>query len=87
MPPSLPTAEGSGRLARNTKLLNPGTKGDFTGDDAMAFAPDAPAGGETSMVTVPVKPTAAMVAAGARAGDVSVEAAWRVFRAMVQQTG
>ncbi len=74
-------------MARNTKLLNPGTKGDFTGDDAMAFAPDAPAGGETSMVTVPVKPTAAMVAAGARAGDVSVEAAWRVFRAMVQQTG
>ena len=56
-------------------------------DDAMAFALDAPAGGETSMVTVPIKPTAAMLAAGARAGDVSVEAAWRVFQAMVQQTG
>ena len=34
--------------------------------------------GEAGLVTVPAKPTAAMLASGARAGDVSVECAWRI---------
>lgn len=32
---------------------------------------------------LPGKPTASMLAAGARAGNVSVEVAWRVYQAMV----
>jgi hypothetical protein len=41
--------------------------------------------GEPSLTkTVPAKPTAAMLAAGGRAGDVSVEVAWRVYQAMVK---
>ena len=34
-------------------------------------------------LTLPGKPSAAMLAAGARAGNVSVETAWRVYQAMV----
>ena len=40
--------------------------------------------GEAGLVTVPAKPTAAMPAAGARAGDVSVECAWRIYQAMIK---
>ena len=36
-----------------------------------------------SGVPHPGKPTASMLAAGARAGNVSVEVAWRVYQAMV----
>ena len=39
---------------------------------------------EAGLVTVPAKPSAAMLAAGARAGDVSVEVAWRIFQAMIK---
>lgn len=35
--------------------------------------------------SVPTKPTAAMLADGARAGDVSVETAWRVYQAMINR--
>lgn len=38
---------------------------------------------EAGLVSVPSKPTAAMLAAGARAAGVSVEAAWKIYRAMV----
>ena len=38
---------------------------------------------EAGSVTVPVKPTAAMLASGARAAGVSVEVAWKIYRAMV----
>jgi hypothetical protein len=47
-------------------------------------APREPAAIQATLATVPTKPTAAMLAAGARAGSVSVEIAWRVFQAMVQ---
>ena len=40
--------------------------------------------GEAGLVTVPAKPTAAMLASGARAGDVSVECAWRIYHAMIK---
>ena len=40
--------------------------------------------GEAGLVTVPAKPTAAMLASGARAGDVSVECAWRIYQAMIK---
>ena len=36
-------------------------------------------------VSLPGKPTASMLAAGARAGNVSVEVAWRVYQAMVTE--
>lgn len=35
--------------------------------------------------TVPRKPSAEMLAAGTRAGEVSVETAWRVYQAMVAE--
>src|SRR5689334_8068228 len=40
--------------------------------------------GEAGLVTVLANPTAAMLAAGARAGDVSVECAWRIYQAMIK---
>lgn len=33
---------------------------------------------------VPLKPTAAMLADGARAGGVTVEVAWRIYQAMIR---
>lgn len=33
---------------------------------------------------VPLKPTAAMLAAGARAGHVTVETAWKIYQAMIR---
>lgn len=36
--------------------------------------------------TVPLKPSAIMLAAGARAGGVSVEAAWKIYLAMIKAT-
>ena len=44
-------------------------------------SPDA----EIGLIQVPSKPTAAMLAAGSRAAGVSVEAAWRIYRAMIQK--
>lgn len=41
-------------------------------------------GGEPTSTTVPLKPSAAMLAAGARAGGVSVEAAWKIYQAMIK---
>ncbi len=40
--------------------------------------PTAPA-----MLSVPAKPTEAMVAAGAAAGGVTVERAWRIYQTML----
>ncbi len=34
---------------------------------------------------VPLKPSAAMLAAGSRAGGVSVEIAWKIYQAMVRE--
>ena len=47
-------------------------------DPAAMAAPDMACGH-----ALPGKPTASMLAAGARAGNVSVEVAWRVYQAMV----
>ncbi|MGL4965921.1 MAG: hypothetical protein ACRC67_32165 [Inquilinus sp.] len=50
----------------------------------MTYALDmVTAMGDPGISTVPTKPTAGMLAAGARAGGVTVEVAWRVFQAMV----
>lgn len=38
---------------------------------------------ESGLIPVPAKPTATMLAAGARAAGVSVEVAWKIYRAMV----
>lgn len=53
-------------------------------EDSMALSLEGrSAPSEAGSVQVPVKPTAAMLAAGARAAGVSVEVAWRIYRAMV----
>jgi hypothetical protein len=36
-------------------------------------------------VGVPLKPSALMLAAGARAGEVSVEVAWKIYQAMLRE--
>jgi hypothetical protein len=41
-------------------------------------------GEDAGRSTVPSKPTASMLASGARAGGVSVETAWKVYQAMLK---
>ncbi len=55
------------------------------GGDAASTASAFP--GETGLALVPLKPSAEMLAAGTRAGEVSVEIAWRVYRAMIARGG
>ncbi|WP_434615000.1 hypothetical protein [Azospirillum sp. B2RO_4] len=38
---------------------------------------------EPGQTAVPLKPSATMLAAGARAGGVSVEVAWKIYQAMI----
>lgn len=38
---------------------------------------------EPGHTVVPLKPSAAMLAAGARSGGVSVEIAWKIYQAMI----
>lgn len=38
---------------------------------------------DPSQTAVPLKPSAAMLAAGSRAGGVSVEIAWKIYQAMI----
>ena len=40
---------------------------------------------EPSHTPVPLKPSAAMLAAGSRAGGVSVEIAWKIYQAMINE--
>ena len=40
--------------------------------------------GEAGLTAVPVKPSAAMLAAGARAGGVTVETVWQIYQAMLK---
>ncbi len=47
----------------------------------------AAAGNDGAAATVPLKPTAAMLAAGSRAGGVSVEVAWKIYLAMLNEAG
>lgn len=42
---------------------------------------------EPTSASVPLKPSAAMLAAGSRAGGVSVETAWKIYLAMVKAAG
>ena len=44
------------------------------------------AGTQSGSQLVPKKPSARMLAAGARAGDVSVEIAWKVYQAMINES-
>ncbi|CAK0740002.1 hypothetical protein WCLP8_1100015 [uncultured Gammaproteobacteria bacterium] len=43
--------------------------------------------GNAGLVAVPVKPTTDMLTAGARAGCVSIETVWKIYRAMVAAAG
>jgi hypothetical protein len=53
-------------------------------EDRLYPSTDAAVTPEAGVAVVPGKPTAAMLAAGARAGGVTVEVAWRVYQAMIQ---
>ena len=54
-----------------------------TVDTAPLAAPLAAV--EASSTPVPLKPSAAMLAAGSRAGGVSVETAWKIYLAMIKE--
>lgn len=41
--------------------------------------------GDAGLTAVPLKPSAAMLAAGARAGGVTVETAWKIYQAMINE--
>ena len=43
--------------------------------------------GRAGLTAVPVKPSLAMLTAGARAGGVSVETAWKIYQAMLKEEG
>ncbi|WP_207486133.1 hypothetical protein [Arenibaculum pallidiluteum] len=43
--------------------------------------------GKAGLAAVPVKPSVAMLTAGARAGGVSVETAWKIYQAMLKEEG
>jgi len=43
--------------------------------------------GRAGLTAVPTKPSVAMLTAGARAGGVSVETAWKVYQAMLKEEG
>ncbi|HYH20315.1 MAG TPA: hypothetical protein VD995_17030 [Azospirillum sp.] len=49
-------------------------------DPAGATATD-----DVTHTQVPLKPTAAMLANGSRAGGVSVEVAWKIYLAMIRE--
>lgn len=40
---------------------------------------------DTSHTLVPLKPSAAMLASGSRSGGVSVETAWKIYLAMINE--
>ena len=52
-----------------------------TGADKAPLAGSA----EPSSTPVPLKPSAALLAAGSRAGGVSVETAWKIYLAMIKE--
>lgn len=56
-----------------------------TGSDSTLALDERGPETEIGLVQVPSKPTAAMLAAGSRAAGVSVEAAWKIYRAMIQK--
>jgi hypothetical protein len=57
------------------------TESEGSDDAPVAEAKQAPDSGAARM---PSKPSAAMLASGARAGGVSVETAWKVYQAMLK---
>jgi hypothetical protein len=52
-------------------------------DDRVSRLHADPGKRPAAMLSVPAKPTEAMVAAGAAAGGVSVQRAWRIYQAML----
>jgi hypothetical protein len=59
------------------------TKTSQTNDNLNASVTAMGALCEPGHTAVPLKPSAAMLAAGARAGGVSVEIAWKIYQAMI----
>ncbi|MEI6558577.1 MAG: hypothetical protein WCO00_09220 [Rhodospirillaceae bacterium] len=68
-PPSFPSAEAFGS-SRSSAL-------DFALGMVRLMA-------DSGQISLPAKPTPAMLAAGAKAGGVSVIVAWKIYHAMVE---
>ena len=58
---------------------------DGNGNHKIRYETASLANGQAGSQLVPKKPSARMLAAGARAGDVSVEIAWKVYQAMINE--
>lgn len=72
-------------MAGDIRLMANSDIGDDNGNGSSRYESMRLANGQTGSQLVPKKPTARMLAAGARAGDVSVEVAWKVYQAMLQE--
>lgn len=59
-------------------------KDDFVATLAPIDASFGGIGSESPVAEVPLKPSAAMLAEGARAGGVTVEVAWKIYQAMLR---
>jgi hypothetical protein len=74
------------KMAGDIRLMaNSDIGGDNNGNGGERYEGMSLANGQSGSQLVPKKPTARMLAAGARAGDVSVEVAWKVYQAMLQE--
>ena len=58
---------------------------DGNGNGKIRYENASLTNGQAGSQMVPKKPSARMLAAGARAGDVSVEIAWKVYQAMINE--
>ncbi|HYH18043.1 MAG TPA: hypothetical protein VD995_05440 [Azospirillum sp.] len=63
-----------------TTMLKTRDAVDLAGATATAATAD-----DVTHTQVPLKPTAAMLANGSRAGGVSVEVAWKIYLAMIRE--
>ena len=62
--------------AKESGQQSPGRALDYALDVVAAM-------GEAGLTAVPIKPTTEMLTEGARAGECSVETAWKIYQAMI----
>ena len=67
-------------------MATAGIDGEGNGSNALRYEGAGLGTIQAGAQLVPKKPSARMLAAGARAGDVSVEIAWKVYQAMINES-
>ena len=78
-PPNIPY--GGASVSKSTSTRDGGQQAP---DGALDYALDVvSAMGEAGLTAVPIKPSTEMLTAGARAGEVSVETAWKIYQSMI----